>query len=77
MMEHNQNRIDVLKMDIEGGEIIVVPYLKNFLKTYKPVFYISLHYVFLPESDIQIILDILLIEGKKSGIAPFSVKFIL
>jgi FkbM family methyltransferase len=51
--------ISLIKMDIEGGEFIVVPHLKNFLKTYKPVFYISLHYVFLKETDIEMIVNIL------------------
>lgn len=49
--------INLIKMDIEGGEIIVVPHIKKFLKKYKPVFYISLHYCFLKKSDIEIILN--------------------
>ena len=51
--------ISLIKMDIEGGEKIVVPSLVNFLNTYKPVFYISLHRCFLRESDIKQIIDIL------------------
>jgi len=51
--------ISLIKMDIEGGEKIVVPSLVNFLNTYKPVFYISLHRCFLKESDINQIIDIL------------------
>ena len=51
--------ISLIKMDIEGGEKIVVPSLVNFLNTYKPVFYISLHRCFLKESDINEIIDIL------------------
>ena len=51
--------ISLIKMDIEGGELILVPYLKNFLKEYKPVFYISLHYGFLKEEHIILIIDIL------------------
>ena len=51
--------ISLIKMDIEGGEKIVVPSLVNFLTTYKPVFYISLHRCFLRESDIKQIIDIL------------------
>ena len=51
--------ISLIKMDIEGGEKIVVPSLVNFLNTYKPVFYISLHRCFLKESDIDQIIDIL------------------
>lgn len=51
--------ISLIKMDIEGGEKLVVPSLVNFLDTYKPVFYISLHRCFLKKSDINDIIDIL------------------
>ena len=51
--------ISLIKMDIEGGEIIVVPHLINFLQQHKPVFYISLHYVFIKACDLKIIIDIL------------------
>jgi len=51
--------ISLIKMDIEGGEKIVVPSLVNFLNTYNPIFYISLHRCFLKESDIEHIIDIL------------------
>ena len=51
--------ISLIKMDIEGGEKIVVPSLVNFLNTYKPVFYISLHRCFLTDTDINKIIDIL------------------
>jgi len=53
------HNISLIKMDIEGGEKIVVPSLVKFLNTYKPVFYISLHRCFLKESDINQIIDIL------------------
>jgi FkbM family methyltransferase len=55
----NPEDISLIKMDIEGGEIIVVPHLINFLKKYKPVFYISLHYVFAKAADITAVIDIL------------------
>ena len=51
--------ISLIKMDIEEGEKIVVPSLVNFLNTYKPVFYISLHRCFLKKCDIDEIIDIL------------------
>lgn len=51
--------ISLIKMDIEGGEKIVVPALVNFLNKYKPVFYISLHRCFLRPIDITKIVDIL------------------
>ena len=53
------SEISLIKMDIEGGELIVVPYLKEFLKTYKPVFYLSLHHNFLLEEHIIRIINIL------------------
>jgi len=32
-----------IKMDIEGGELIVLPNIKEYLKKYKPTLFISLH----------------------------------
>lgn len=55
----DSTNIGLIKMDIEGGEKILVPAMQSFLETYKPPFYISLHRVFLRESDINEILDIL------------------
>jgi FkbM family methyltransferase len=55
----NPDHISLIKMDIEGGEKIVVPSLVNFLKKHKPVFYISLHRCFLRPSEIEEIIDIL------------------
>lgn len=51
--------ISMIKMDIEGGEKFVVPHIKEFLKKYKPVFFISLHYVFLKKEDVIEIINIL------------------
>lgn len=55
----NPEHISLIKMDIEGGEKIVIPALVTFLKQYKPVFYISLHRCFLRPSDIEEILILL------------------
>ena len=55
----NPENISLMKMDIEGGEKIVVPALVNFLKKYKPNFYISLHRCFLRAHEIEHIIDIL------------------
>jgi len=55
----NPDHISLIKMDIEGGEKIVVPALINFLKKHKPNFYISLHRCFLRASEIENIIDIL------------------
>lgn len=57
--EVNPDDISLIKMDIEGGEKIVIPAIVNFLKKYKPVFYISLHRCFLRASEIEEIIDIL------------------
>jgi FkbM family methyltransferase len=51
--------ISLIKMDIEGGEKIVVPALINFLNKYKPTLYISLHRCFLRDYEIDEIIDIL------------------
>ena len=60
---HEQNvhprDIGLIKMDIEGGEKIVVPAISGLLKKYKPPFFISLHRCFLNESEIEKIIDIL------------------
>lgn len=53
------SNIGLIKIDIEGGEKIVIPSIEPFLKQHKPVFYISLHRVFLDDHNINIILDIL------------------
>ena len=55
----NPDHISLIKMDIEGGEKIVVPSLVNFLKKYKPIFYISLHRCFLREFEIEQLIDVL------------------
>jgi FkbM family methyltransferase len=55
----NAEHISLIKMDIEGGEIIAIPAMENFLSRFKPVLYISLHYVYLQLTDINIIIDIL------------------
>lgn len=55
----NPEEISLMKMDIEGGEKIVVPALEPFLRKYKPAFFISLHRCFLRDTDIDKILDII------------------
>lgn len=53
------NNIGLIKIDIEGGELLVIPQMESFLKKYKPNLYISLHYVFLTEQQIEEIVKIL------------------
>ena len=56
---YNVDNIGFIKMDIEGGEMVVIPAMTEFLKINKPVLYISLHFCFLQFHHIQTILDIL------------------
>ena len=53
------DRIALIKMDIEGGELYLIPALMPFLYEYDIPLYISLHYVFLKISHIKFILNIL------------------
>ncbi|MBY6037803.1 FkbM family methyltransferase [Fictibacillus nanhaiensis] len=39
--------LSLIKMDIEGGEYLLVPSMRSYLKKYKPAFYLSLHPNFL------------------------------
>ena len=55
----NPEDIRLIKMDIEGGEAIVVPALKKFLETYKPNLHISLHREFLDNMQIDKITGLL------------------
>ncbi|WP_420574464.1 FkbM family methyltransferase [Kordia sp.] len=55
----NPDTIALIKMDIEGGEYIVLPAMKDFLQTYTPNFYLSLHFVYLLEFQVNEILTIL------------------
>ena len=50
-----------IKMDIEGGEALVVPLLQNYLKQVRPDFHLSLHPPFMPnrEADVRKVLDAL------------------
>ncbi|WP_430409972.1 FkbM family methyltransferase [Kordia sp.] len=51
--------IALIKMDIEGGEYIVLPAMKDFLQTNQPNFYLSLHFVYLLDFQVDEILAIL------------------
>ena len=50
-----------IKMDIEGGEALILPTMKNYLKIHKPVLYLSLHQPFFknPRKDTEEIIDTL------------------
>lgn len=60
----NGNKIkdcNFIKIDIEGGEAIVLPSMKNYLKRNKPVLYLSMHPPFFnnPEEGTRKIIDVL------------------
>ena len=42
-------RIDLLKMDVEGGEFELIPSLMPVLEEFKPVFFLALHFPYLVE----------------------------
>lgn len=53
--------ICLIKMDIEGGEVLVLPQAKEFLAKHKPTIYLSLHPGWFPhgKDDLRIIMEIL------------------
>lgn len=55
----NPNEIALIKIDVEGGEIILVPYLETFLRENNINLYISLHRCFLLNDQIEEVLDVL------------------
>ena len=57
----NISQCDVIKMDIEGGETVVLPTMKDFLEKQLPVFYMSVHQKWFVnrEKGVDVILDAL------------------
>jgi FkbM family methyltransferase len=53
------NAVCLLKIDIEGGEKIVIPAIAGTLSEYRLNMYLSLHWVFLAKEEIINILDII------------------
>lgn len=45
--QFNPEKIDLIKMDIEGGEVIIVPTMRAYLEQFKPVLHLSLHPAYL------------------------------
>lgn len=43
--------IDLIKIDIEGGEFTLIPAMRDYLETCKPPVYLSLHPTFLDKGD--------------------------
>ena len=55
----NANNIGLIKMDIEGGELYVIPAIEEFLTKYKPPIYISFHCPPLTKTEIDYLITIL------------------
>ena len=53
------NDINLIKLDVEGGEKIIIPHIKEFLNIHKPTFYISLHYCYLRDEEVVEIVNTL------------------
>jgi len=47
----NPDRIDFLKIDIEGAEFDLVPTLMEYLRQHKPILHLSTHAPYLPEPE--------------------------
>jgi len=45
-IENGIHDFNFIKMDIEGGEGVVLPSMNNFLQTYKPTLFLAIHPVF-------------------------------
>ena len=59
--ENEINDCNFIKMDIEGGEVIVLPSMKNYLERNKPILYLSMHPIFFmnPVEDTKKVIDVL------------------
>lgn len=51
--------VRLIKIDIEGGELFVLPSMLPFLKKHKPVLYISVHRWFLKEEQVDTVIKML------------------
>jgi FkbM family methyltransferase len=50
-LSKKNEKIDFVKMDIEGGEFELIPQMEYFFTTHRPIFYVSFHSPFLKESE--------------------------
>ncbi len=55
---HPIDGCSLMKIDIEGGERIVLPVLEPFLRRYRPTLYLSLHWTRLSETEIESLFDL-------------------
>lgn len=54
---HDVKDCTFMKIDIEGGEKIVVPALQSFLQRVRPTLYLSIHWVYLTQEEIEALFD--------------------
>jgi len=61
ILKNNIRDCNFIKMDIEGGEAIVLPSMKNYLEINKPVLFLSIHPCFFDDivKDTNKIIDVL------------------
>jgi len=59
--KHNINNCNFIKMDIEGGEVVVLPTMKDYLSKNKPTLYLSIHSFWFKnlKEDAEKIIDVL------------------
>lgn len=64
--ENDIRDCNFIKMDIEGGEAMILPSMKKYLEKNKPILYISMHPIFFknPKEDTEKIIDVLKIYKK-------------
>jgi len=52
LISHIKKPIGLIKMDIEGGELLAIPQMKEYLAKEKPTIYISFHPGWFPQEDL-------------------------
>ena len=86
IIKNNIKDCNFIKMDIEGGEAIILPSMKNYLEINKPILFLSIHPCFFddPLNDINKIIDVLKIyknvydeKGKKIELHKLITKNII
>lgn len=50
---HDVHDCALMKIDIEGGEKIVVPAIESFLRSERPTLYLSIHWMYLSQDEIE------------------------
>jgi hypothetical protein len=57
--QHSLSDCSFMKIDIEGGEKILVPAIAPFLRRQRPALYLSLHWNQLEQEEVESMLDLL------------------